>query len=203
MRKFKHALSQLPELRKLHLDLIQCSKVKTQAVQILSQAISQNKNFEDIRLSLNRLNFQDKDLNNVVLAISNSKDIKYLTLELENSDENCKITDQGLKKLASTIINLQKLSRLSLILPGSNCITDEGFQELAESLFKNGNISSFTLSFRECKNVSDASLKLLTKLIKTHMKKLKNINIESFVPEGTINQAQEALLATLSQTFRS
>jgi len=180
-----------------------CAKLKTQAVQILSQAISQNKNLHDVRLSLNRLNLQDKDLNNVLHAISNSKDLKYLTLELENSDEIGKVTDQGLKQLATAIINFQKLSRLSLILPGSNSITDQGFQELAESLFKNGNISSFTLSFRECKNVSDASLKLLTKLIKAHINKLQDINIESFVPEGTINQAQEALLATLSQTFRS
>jgi len=203
MRKFRQALNQLPELRKLHLDLIQCSKIKTRAVQILSKAISQNTKLEDVRLSLNRLDLQDKDLNNVLLSISNSKEMKYLTLELENSDENCKITDQGMKKLASTIISLQKLTRISLILPGSNEITDEGFQTLAGSLFKNGNISSFTLSFRECKNVSDASLKLLTKLIKSNMKRLKDVSIESFVPEGTINKSQEALSATLSLISRS
>ena len=154
-------LAQLPLLKKLSLTFVQCEKINSQGIEAMC------KEMQCISLSSFSLIFvyckfiNSKTFEKLMNLIENFKDLKSLYLLFTDHD----ICDKNMKKLASALKQLAKLSNLALRFGSNNKITDEGVMNLYETLRGLSFLRSIELDFCHCTQLSQKSFLFLVEVL--------------------------------------
>jgi len=157
------SLQQLPRLYNLHIDFEACIEITANGI----QEISKLPHLEILNINLSGCTEIAKpDFRAFSSGFKNLNSLKELTLDFFGCSS---FSDESLQALSERLSEKAYLKRLDLVVPAPS-VTDQGVQNLAESLGTMRSLNNFSLgfggNFRNLPQITDKSIESLSKNLK-------------------------------------